>query len=91
MPDAPQPQGLISVLSDTKADFGDRHDAAMDLGAYDDVTAEKALVETVTDADEDEDIVDAAAESLQEIWLRKNKRDDELIAKMRPTARIYFE
>jgi hypothetical protein len=91
MANALQPQGLISVLLNAEAEFGDRHDAAMDLGAYDEMIAEKALIQTVTDVDEDEDIVDAAAESLHEIWLRKNRRDNDLITKMHPAARTYFE
>jgi hypothetical protein len=91
MRSTPQPQGLISVLTDKIAEFGDRHDAAMDLEAYDESIAEDALILIVTDISEDEDIVDAAAESLLAIWHRKNKRDAGVIAKMHSAARTYFE
>ena len=30
-----QPQGLVAVLAHRASEFGDRHDAAMNLGAFD--------------------------------------------------------
>lgn len=39
-----QPQGLISVLLDENAEYGDRDDAAMDLGAFDEPQAEDGLI-----------------------------------------------
>ena len=85
-----QPQGLISVLLNKSPENYDRNDAAMDLGAYDDAEAERALISVVTDLNEDEDIADSAGESLLEIWNRKNKSDLELISKMHPAAKKFF-
>ena len=85
-----QPAGLISVLLDKRAEYGDRDDAAMDLGAYDEAAAEQALIVIVTDLNEDEDIVDSAADSLWEIWQRNNKGNPELISKMHPAAKKVF-
>src|SRR5204863_9158536 len=53
-----QPQGLISVLLDRGAEFGDRDDAAMDLGAFDDQSAFDALLAVATDPTEDSDLHD---------------------------------
>jgi hypothetical protein len=39
-----QPAGLIAVLRDRNAPFADRHDAAMDLAAFDGPEPERALV-----------------------------------------------
>ena len=35
-----QPHGLITVLRDVRAEYGDRGDAAMDLAEYDEPEAE---------------------------------------------------
>lgn len=85
-----QPTGLISALLDRRAEHGDRDDAAMDLGAYDEPEVEQALITIVTDLNEDEGIADAAAESLSEIWNRKDTSRPELVSKMHPAAKIYF-
>ena len=66
-----QPQGLISVLLDTNAEFGDRSDAAMDLGEFDDEAAEEALASVANDPSSDADIVELCRESLAEISARK--------------------
>lgn len=65
-----QPQGLISVLLDHSAEFGDRHDAAMDLAAFDDTNTVAALTQIKNDPREDPDIVEEAAQSLLEIHAR---------------------
>ena len=62
-----QPAGLISVLLDLAAPFGDRGDAAMDLGAYDEPEAERALMQVATDPAVDEDIADSCGESLGDV------------------------
>lgn len=85
-----QPDGLISVLFDTNAELGDRLDAAMDLGEYDEPAAEQALLRIVLDASAD-DLADEAGNSLCEIWARKEKFDPELVARMHPEARKFFE
>ena len=86
-----QPDGLISVLLDTNAEFGDRDDAAMDPGEYDDPAVEEALLKVVLSQDEDEDIADRAGESLWEIWTRKGKNDPNTVALMHPAARKLFD
>ncbi len=65
--DSHQPAGLISVLLDRKAPFGDRHDAAMDLGASDQPEAAAALNQVADDATEDPDLVEECRESLMTI------------------------
>lgn len=85
-----QPEGLISRLLDKKAEFGDRDDAAMDLGEFDDTAAEEALTTVVQDSTEDGDIADRAGESLSEIWKRKSKWDSSLVPRMHPEARKFF-
>lgn len=86
-----QPAGLISVLLDSSAEFGDRHDAAMDLGEFDEPEAEDALVRIALAHDQDEDLADAAGESLWQVWGRKGKRDTDLVARMHPEARKFFD
>ena len=85
-----QPDGLIVILLDTSAEFGDRHDAAMDLGAFDEPAAEEALLKVVLNEAEDEDIADPAGDSLRDIWTRKGTFDSELVARMHPAARKFF-
>jgi hypothetical protein len=86
-----QPEGLISVLLNAEAEFGDRDDAAMDLGEFDEPAAEEALLKVVLSQTEDEGIADRAGESLWQIWTRKGKRDISLIALMHPAARKFFD
>jgi hypothetical protein len=86
-----QPEALIALLLDESAEYGDRGDAAMDLGAYDEPAAEEALLEVVLDPSEDEGIADSAGESLWEIWRRKEKYDAALVARMHPAARKFFD
>jgi hypothetical protein len=88
---AKQPEGLLSVLADRSAQFGDRDDAAMDLCAFDQPEVEAALIAVVTDPCEDPDIVDSAGESLREIWRRGGKFESSLVSRMRPEARKFFE
>ncbi len=88
-PESKQPAGLISVLMDADAEFGDRHDAAMDLGAYDEPAAEDALLRLAFG--EDEGLADAAGESLSDIWSRKGKHDATLVSRMHSAARKFFE
>ena len=67
----PQPEGLISVLLDRDRDFGDRHDAAMDLSKYDGEAVEAALVQVASSSIEDPDIVEECEQSLIEVRRRK--------------------
>lgn len=68
---AAQPQGLISVLLDQSAEYGDRDDAAMDLGAYDEPEAEAALLSVACLPETDPDLAERCGESLGEIWSRR--------------------
>ena len=70
---AEQPQGLISVLLDKSAEFGDRHDAAMDLAEYDEPEAWEALARVKNDPTEDPEIVEETEQSLLEIQLRRTE------------------
>lgn len=65
-----QPAGLISVLVNRLAPFGDRSDAAMDLGAFDEPEAAAALIQVATDATENQDQVEECRESLMDIQRR---------------------
>ena len=85
-----QPAGLISVLLDKSAAFGDRDDAAMDLGSFENPEAVNALLKIVQDLTEDEDLIDSAAESLMEIWSKSGQKNPDLIKRMHPIARRYF-
>lgn len=86
-----QPAGLISVLSDSSAPFGDRCDAALDLGSFDDPEAEAALLNVVMDQQSDADLADNAGNSLWEIWSRSGKVSQAVVARMHPAARKFFE
>jgi hypothetical protein len=84
-------EGLISVLLDTTAQFADRDDAAMDLGSFDEPEVENALLKIILNHNEDEVLVDSAGESLKEIWQRKGQIKEDLVKKMHPAARSYFD
>ena len=86
-----QPKNLISVLLDKSARIDERDDAAMDLGSFNEIEAEEALIKVVTDPDEEEMIADSAGESLSEIWERKNKIDTEIIKRLHPAAKKFFK
>lgn len=66
-----QPAGLIGVLLDRNAEFGDRHDAAMDLSEFDSADVEAALEDVIQDKTEDPDLVEECEQSLQEVRRRK--------------------
>jgi hypothetical protein len=89
MPKQNQPDGLISVLLDEKAEFGDRDDAALDLAAYDEPAAEGALLTIALG--KDADLADSAGHSIWEIWQRKRKHDGDIVARMHPEARKFFQ
>ncbi|MBM4153364.1 MAG: hypothetical protein FJ220_07580 [Kiritimatiellaceae bacterium] len=85
-----QPDGLIELLLDKNAEFGDRDDAAMDLAGFDEVSVEAAFVTVVQDMTEDDGIADRAGESLAEIWKRKGAWDATLVDRMHPEAKKFF-
>lgn len=88
----PAPEDLLACLLDKSVEFGDRDDAAMELGRFDLPWVEEGLMCVVTDHDEDEMIVDSAAESLFEIYLRQERQvDAATVARMHPAARPFFD
>ena len=89
--EAEQPEGLIGLLLDKSAETGDRHDAAMDLGIYDDPRVERALLQVALDLTEDEEIADAVGESLSQVWKRAGKEDVTIVEQMHPAARKFFK
>ncbi len=82
-----QPEGLIRLLFDPEAEYGDRDDAAMDLAAYDELEAEAALVEVASNSATDPELADTCGESIAEIWERKNKLDLDVFKRLTPPAR----
>ena len=66
-----QPEGLIRVLLDRGAEFGDRHDAAMDLSEFDGEDVETALEKVILDKNEDRELVEECEQSLREVRRRK--------------------
>lgn len=60
----------MSVLGNRAAPFGDRHDAAMDLGRFSDAEVLACLEAVMVDPSEDADLVDVCRESIEEIRQR---------------------
>jgi hypothetical protein len=81
-----QPAGLIEVLLDASADIGDRHDAAMDLGDFDEEAVERALADLACDCGADENLADACGESLAEIWCRRGYLTEEILIRLAPVS-----
>ncbi|MGQ3055187.1 MAG: hypothetical protein ACT6S0_25645 [Roseateles sp.] len=82
-----QPLGLIQVLLDRDAEYGDRHDAAMDLGAFNGITVEDALAQVGCDDGAEDDLADACGESLAEIWSRKRSVNRAIFIRLAPAGR----
>ena len=83
----PQPQGLISVLLDETTPFGDRDDAAMDLGAYDEPEAEEALLSVACHPATDPLLAETCGESLGEIWSRRDALNQAGLMKLKGAAK----
>jgi hypothetical protein len=58
----------------------------MDLSESDEEFVEKALAIVASDSDVDEDLVEASAESLAEIWARRNRLTSEDIVRLHPVG-----
>jgi hypothetical protein len=91
-----QPDGLIQVLLDKSAEYGDRDDAALDLWYFDDLRAERALAQVVADPTEDEDLADTCLDTLRQIWTRRggaapDLRNHLLAAALPPKVREQIE
>lgn len=78
--------GLIQVLLDFEAEFGDRQDAAMDLAAFDDETVEQALVSVACDKNSDDDLANSCGEFLAKIWCRKNLVNQQVLTELAPAS-----
>jgi hypothetical protein len=82
-----QPQGLIRVLLDESAEYGDRGDAAMDLGAYDEPEAEGVLLSVACRPGAHPDLAERRGESLGEIWSRRDALDADGLARLEGAAK----
>ena len=78
---------LVEILLDPTARIDERDDAAIDLGKYDDDRALNALLSVVLDPKGEPSILDVSAESIAEIWVKRNYLDVNLYNKMIPVAR----
>lgn len=81
-----QPEGLIKVLLNINAEFGDRDDAAMDLGGFDEIEVEQALAKIACDSNVDEGLADSCGESLAEIWCRQSRLNEKVFLALTPAA-----
>lgn len=84
---APQLEGLLSILFKLKASLSDREMAASDLGAYDEIIAEAALIHIGQRPDEPESLLEMCGTSLGDIWRRKGRFDDLIAASLIPAAK----
>ena len=83
-----QPAGLISLLLDRTAEFGDRDDAAMDLGTFDQLEVVSALATVAADPTEDDDLVARCGESLAQIWAKRGSVNEGMFERLRSTAQV---
>jgi hypothetical protein len=83
--------GLISILFDNTAREDERHDAAMDIGKYDDDRALNALLQLASNPNEDDLILDACGESIAQILVKRNYFRKDMINSLAPTARELAE
>ena len=77
---------LIAILFDDTARVDEKDDAAMDLGDYNDDRALSALIQIVTDENEEPFIFDKCGESIASIWVNRDYFDTNLYKKMVPDA-----
>lgn len=85
-----KPDGLINVLLDSSAEFGDRDDAAMDLGAFDESHAFDALYSIASDPGADADLQERCGESLAQICRRQSRSGNDFVDRLSPSARRLF-
>ncbi len=78
---------LVDILFDNTAREDERHDAAMDLGSFNDNRALNALVIIASNPNEDNIILDACGESIAEILVKQNEFRKDIIDKLAPVAR----
>lgn len=77
-----QPAGLIRVLLDSSAEYGDRHDAALALSGFTDDSAEQALAGVACDERADSKLVDVCGQSLAEIWCTRSRISDPILIRL---------
>ena len=77
---------LISILLDSNAREDERHDAAMDIGDYDDDRVVKALIKIASNPQENRIIRDACGESIAQIWIHRNNFNNRAYQKLQPDA-----
>jgi len=81
----------VAYARDRSADLGSRDDAVLALSDFDLPEVEAALVQMAGDSSEEEMLVDQAGHALWIIWDRQKKiPNQEVIAKMHPSARKFF-
>ena len=80
------PQGLIHELLIKNGDVAGRDDAAMDLGAYNEPEVEQALIQVASDPETEPVVVRSCAESLVEIWIRRERLPEHILPHLRPEA-----
>ena len=83
--------GLVELLRDTHAEYGDRDDAAMELGAFDNPEVEEALAAVAADPQSDSELADPCGESLAQIWIRKGTVNPGIWERLQPAARDVAE
>ncbi len=62
---------LIRILLDKSRYIGERDDAAMDLGSFDEPEALDVLIQVATDVREDDMILSSCGSSIKNIWIRQ--------------------
>lgn len=77
---------LIEILFDRNAREDERHDAAMDIGNYNDDRVLNALTIIASNPKEEDVILDAAGESIAKIFVKRGLLDNEIINKLTPIA-----
>ncbi len=73
---------LINTLLDNAAREDERHDAALNIGHYDDDRAIMALTKIASNPLEDNIVLDACGESLAKILVTRNKFQGDLIEQL---------
>ncbi len=81
-----QPAGLISVLLNPQAEYGSRHDAAMDLHRYDTPEVAHALARVASDAHTDPDLAAECGETLALLWVNHGSIDVPVLSQLQPAA-----
>lgn len=78
---------LITILIDNAAREDERHDAAIDIGAFNDDRALNVLLQIASNPYEEAIILDACGESIAKMLLTRNELRKDLIDKLTPIAK----